>query len=236
MWAFNPPSYVREAITDHEVSYTQFNDRMDAEAHSHQVVLLYQDAKRKEKRQTSLPVGSVMSLVAAYKRTNAWATLSDNTKRTYNQLLTGVFKVRLGKSTKTIGEINAKTITPMMAEAIYEHLKAGVSEHRANHTVKVLRRVWQVCKRKQLVRSNPFREMGLRSLPDRLVLWEPEEVQALIEHADATGYWSIGTLVLLCYDLCQRPGDIRQLTWDSFSGDEFDFIQEKTKVRVTIPA
>lgn len=236
VWAFNPPSYVRETIKDHEVSYVQFNDRMDAEAHSHQVVELYQDTKRKEKRQTSLPVGSVMSLVAAYKRTNAWATLATNTKRTYNQLLTGVFKVRLGKSTKNIGEINAKTITPMMAEAIYEHLKAEVSEHRANHTVKVLRRVWQVCKRKQLVRSNPFREMGLRSLPDRLVLWEPDEVQTLISHADDMGYWSIGTIVLLCYDLCQRPGDIRQLTWDNFSGDEFDFIQEKTKVRVTIPA
>jgi len=236
VWAFNPPAYVRETITDCEISYIQFEDRIDAEDHSKQVVEMYSDAKRLEAKDVYLPIGSVMSLVASYKRTNAWSSLSDNTKRTYNQLLRGSFDVRLGQSNKNFGEMNAKNVAPMTAEHLYSHLKVNVSEHRANHTIKVLRRVWQVCKRKQLVRQNPFREMGLRSLPERIVLWEPEQVSDFIQYADEQGCWSAGTLALLCYDLCQRPGDMRQLLWQNYKDGHFDFVQEKTKVRVTIPA
>lgn len=236
VWAFNPPAYVRETITDCEISYVQFEDRIDAEEHSKQVSEMYFDAKRAEAKDVYLPIGSVMSLVAQYKRTNAWSSLSENTKRTYNQLLRGSFDVRLGQSNKNFGEMNAKNVAPMTAEQLYSHLKESVSEHRANHTIKVLRRVWQVCKRKSLVRQNPFREMGLRSLPERIVLWEPAQVEAFMKHADEQGCWSIGTLALLCYDLCQRPGDMRQILWQNYKDGHFDFVQEKTKVRVTIPA
>ena len=236
IWAFNPPAYVREQITEFDIGYLQFDDRLDAEDHSKEVVKLYTESKREEAKQTHLPIGSVMSLAANYKRTNAWTSLSDNTKRTYNQLLRGCFAVRLGKSNRTFGELNAKTVSPMMAEELYEHLKTHVSEHRANHTIKVLRRVWQICRKKSLVRKNPFSDMGLRSLPERIVLWEEDQVMQMIQVADHMGYWSIGTLVLLCYDLCQRPGDMRQLLWQNYKDGHFDFVQEKTKVRVTIPA
>lgn len=236
VWAFNPPAYVRETITDCEISYVQFEDRIDAEEHSKTVVQMFKDAKNAERKEVHLPIGSVMSLVGSYKRTNAWSSLSDNSKRTYNQLLKASFDVRLGQSNRTFGEMNAKNVSPMIAEALYSYLKESVSEHRANHTIKVLRRVWQVCKRKSLVRHNPFREMGLRSLPERIVLWEPQQVETFISYADEQGYWSIGTLALLCYDLCQRPGDMRQLLWQSYKDGHFDFVQEKTKVRVTIPA
>lgn len=236
VWAFNPPAYVRETITQHKITYVQFDNRVDAEEHSKLVQDLYLDVKKQEKAEIYLPIGSVMSLAASYKRTNAWSSLAVNTKRTYNQLLQGCFAVRLGQSTKTFGEMNAKNVSPMLAEQVYSYLKENVSEHRANHTIKVLRRVWQVCKRKSLVRHNPFREMGLRQLPERIILWEPEQVQAFIKHADESGYWSIGTMALLCYDLCQRPGDMRQLLWQNYKDGHFDLVQEKTKVRVTIPA
>jgi len=65
VWAFNPPAYVRETITDCEISYVQFEDRIDAEEHSKQVSEMYFDAKRAEAKNVYLPIGSVMSLVAA---------------------------------------------------------------------------------------------------------------------------------------------------------------------------
>ena len=46
----------------------------------------------------------------------------------------------------------------------------------------------------------------------------------------------MGTLAMLCYDLCQRPGDMRQLTWEQFDGESFDFYQEKTGVKIEIDA
>ena len=48
------------------------------------------------------------------------------------------------------------------------------------------------------------------------------------------GYWSIGTLALLCYDLCQRPGDMRQLKWGDFDGQTFEFRQEKTGTKIEV--
>ena len=234
-WAFNPPGYLREALAGHDIRYLQFPCRISAEDHSKQVVRLWEDHKRSEKQQAHVPLGSVLSLVSAYKRTNAWSSLSVNTKRTYNQILTGVYPVVLGGGSKPFGDLVAVNVTPMMAEKLYEHLKKSVSEHRANHTIKVLRRIWGIGKRKQVVRNNPFREMGLRNLPERVVLWEQEQVFAFIDKADEMGLHSIGTLVLLCYDLCQRPGDMRQITWAAYDGEEFDLVQEKTKVRVTIP-
>jgi len=236
VWSFNPPAYVREAITDHEIAYLQFESRQDAEDHAKMVSQMYQEVRRQEKSSLHIASGTVISLVASYKRTNAYISLSANTKRSYNQMLNGVFDIRLGKSSKTIGQMNAKHITPMIAEQIYTHLKDNISEHRANHSIKVLARVWGIAITKLLVRSNPFRNMGLRTLPSRTVLWEPEQVLHFIDHADSRGCWGIGTMALLCWDLCQRPGDMRQLTWGNYIDGAFDFVQEKTKVRMTIPA
>ena len=70
IWAFNPPAYVRETITGHEICYIQFEDRVDAEEHSKQVVEMYRDIKNREAKQTHLPIGSDMSLDAYYETTN----------------------------------------------------------------------------------------------------------------------------------------------------------------------
>jgi len=77
--------------------------------------------------------------------------------------------------------------------------------------------------------------MGLKGLDSRTVLWTPEQVSAFIKTADELGKHSLGTMALLCYDLCQRPGDMRQLTWSNFDGNSFRFIQEKTDTQVNIP-
>lgn len=49
-----------------------------------------------------------------------------------------------------------------------------------------------------------------------LSLWKPEQVQVFVEAADEMGYHSIGTLALLCFDLCERPGDMLDLTWHNY--------------------
>jgi integrase len=42
-------------------------------------------------------------------------------------------------------------------------------------------------------------------------------------------------MALMQYHLCQRPGDIRNMTWDNIEGDTIRFTQEKTQVQVTAP-
>lgn len=233
-WVYNPPAYVRAVVEN--ATFVTFDDRLDAEHHAKHVNLIYDDAKRAKKDKAYIDLGTVRGLISNYKQTNAWTSLSANSRRTYAMLLNKALEVRLGNSPVDFGEMHHANVKPMHSEQLYHYLKDNVSEHRANHTIKVLRRVWTISHKKGLVRINPFAQMGLRSLPDRVVLWEPDQVMQFIKTADDEGYWSVGTLALLCYDLCQRPGDMRQLRWDQFDGQVFDFVQEKTKERVTIPA
>lgn len=233
-WVYNPPGSLKALIGN--ATFVTFDERRDAEDHAKQVNALYEDAKARNSQKVYIDAGTVRGLVATYKKTAKWTALRDNSKIAYNMLFEKALDVRLGNSKVSVGEMHHTNFKSMHAEALYHYLKEHVSEHRANHTMKVMRCVWSVLAPKGLVKGNPFAKMGLRSLPDRIVLWEPEQVMHFIKTADEAGYWSIGTLALLCYDLCQRPGDMKRLTWAKFDGEYFDFVQEKTKERVTIPA
>jgi integrase len=233
-WVYNPPGALKALIGN--ATFVTFDDRRDAEDHAKHVNALYEDAKARDAQKIYIDAGTVRGLVATYKKTNAWTALRPNSKTTYTMLFEKALDVRLGNANVSIGEMHHSNFKAMHAEALYHFLKESVSEHRANHTMKVLRRVWNVAEKKGFVRGNPFAQMGLRGLPDRIVLWEPEQVMTFIKTADEAGYWSIGTLALLCYDLCQRPGDMKHLKWSNFDGHTFDFVQEKTRERVTIPA
>ena len=232
-WVVNPPKYVKEAIGAY---YEQFDDQSDASARAISIADQYSDFKRNVKRDIHIHEDTVAGLVSQYKKTNSWSKLAPNSKRTYNQLLRGVMRLRVGESSKLLQDTMVKHISVKHAEQIYSQLCKDRSMHRANHVCTVLRRIWTVGDRLGATKSNPFKNMGLRKTASRKTLWEPDQVQALISMSDEMGVSSLGTLALLCYDLCQRPGDMRQLTWDSLKDGIFVFEQEKTKVWVDIPA
>jgi len=232
-WDVSPPDDIQKAVG---MPFETFSNRNDAKAYAEAIADAYDHYKRTQKRQIYIDEHSVTGLVTAYKATNAWNKLSDNTKRTYNQLIQGVMVMRIGGSNTLLKDMLAANVKVRHAEAIYSQLCDQVSMHRANHTCKVLRRIWFVGKRLGSVQLNPFERMGLQKLPDREVLWEPEHVKDFIDAADFLGWPSIGTLALLCYDLCQRPGDMRQLQWSNYQDGIFSFKQEKTNTLVEIPA
>lgn len=233
VWAVNPPTNVREAL---EIGYEQYEDRIDAVKRSEEITQAYDAYKRGIKQEVYIKENSVQGLVAAYKRTNSWSKLSENTKRSYNQLLRDAMTLRLGNSPIIFGDMFSRNVKVEHAEMLYASLCESISTHRANHVCKVLRRIWFVGLRLGNVRVNPFQKMGLKTLESRTVLWSPQDVQKFIETADANNLWSIGTLALLCYDLCQRPGDMRQLKWSDYDNGIFKFNQEKTGTLVKIPA
>jgi integrase len=233
IWAVNPPTKVREAL---EIGYEQYEDRMDAIKRSDEIILAYEAFKRGVQKDVYVKENSVQGLVSAYKRTNSWTKLSVNTKRSYNQLLRDAMHLRLGHSPTVLGEMFSRNVKVEHAELLYTSLCESISPHRANHVCKVLRRVWFVGLRLGKVRFNPFQKMGLKKLESRTVLWSPEQVSHFIDTADKNNLSSIGTLALLCYDLCQRPGDMRQLMWSDYDQGVFKFKQEKTGTLVRIPA
>lgn len=233
VWIVNPPRAVRDALG---VGYEQFEVRQDAVRRASQVADAYQAHKRGQERSIRIAEDSVEGLIAFYKSTNEWRKLKPNSVSFYSLMFRSSCELRLGQSNVNFGGMIARNITPTHADKIFTTLKSKVSEHRAVSVIKVLRKVWFVGKRHGKVQINPFERMGLQGLPSRTVMWEPEQVDKFIAKADEMGLQSVGTIVMLAYHMCQRPGDMRQLKWENYSDGTFDFYQEKTGVHVQIPA
>lgn len=230
-WAFNPNQSVRKALG---YKYKSFQNKRDAELMCRQVAAEFNLYQRKKAQNVKVDEESVLGLINFYKTTYEWQKLAENSKIHYNLLFRTATEFSVGNANKTFGELDAQSITATKADALYTQILKAFSPHRAVHVVKVLRKVWNEGFRHDRVRANPFSNMRIPDLPARTVLWEPEQVHTLISKADEMGFPSIGTLTLLCYDLCSRPGDMRQLTWGSYDGIYMEYIQEKTKTRLSV--
>ena len=252
-YVVNPPDYVKHALKDTEieigstvykVEYHQFegNEYEKARAVACSISDKYIDHKRKDKRKVYIQEDSAYGLVAAYKKTASWDNLAVNSKKYYKFVLNRTLTLHIGNSRNVFGDMLSRNITVAQAEELIAQIKKNTSPHAANAACSILRKTWNVGDRLGYVKTCPFKNMGLRATADRTFVWAEEQVFKFIDTADEMGMRSIGTLALLCYDLCQRPGDMRQLTWANLGPDPenqneqlFSFEQEKTKTWVEIP-
>jgi integrase len=137
-----------------------------------------------------------------------------------------------------IGNYNVETIDYNKSETLYERLKLDVSIHRAVYTCRILRRIWNKAIRAGYASLNPFAAMGLPQTEKRTVRWSPEQINAAYKEALNMGFPSLGLLILLCFDLGQRPGDMRKLAHHNYNPHNhvFTFVQEKTKTLIQVKA
>jgi integrase len=235
VWVCNPSDYAREHVG---ATYEQFNSREEAAAHCKMIMRAVEEFERTREKQFKLDRETVDALFHFYTQHKAFKTKSDNTKRTYRFLYKTVAHIRIGQSNAPFGQVLARSVDAEMADKVYDAVRENYSVHRANGVCKILRRIWFTGRRGFLAPNsvNPFAQMGLTDTPPRIVLWEPEQVAEFIDQADEQGLYSIGTLALMCYDLCQRPGDMRKVTWSQYSDGIFTFTQEKTKAKIEIEA
>ena len=152
--------------------------------------------------------------------------------QTYNHLITGLNKVHLRINNGPFTDMLASNVRKDHVQKLYAYLRDNVSSHRARHTIKFLKLVWNVCEDNDKLKGNPWKVIKLDSDTICDILWTERQVDRFIETADKMGFPSVGTLAMLCYDLCQRPGDMRQLKWENFDGETFVFTQEKTKTEI----
>ena len=233
-YIFNPPNYVKAATG---AVYTLFLTRKEAHAHANSIAAAYWDYKAKARNDSIyIDENTVEGLMAHYRTTEAWKLLADNSKRSYDLMMRNSCSIRVGSSNINFGHMLAKNVTVELADKFKETMLKHKGRHRANACCKVMRRVFNVALRHSRVRANPFIMQNLKSTPPRVVLWEPEHIDTFIKKADEMDRWSVGTIALLCYELCQRPGDMRQLKWGNYVNGVFSFTQEKTKVDMEIEA
>lgn len=233
LWVVNPAQHLKDAVG---ARYDQFELLDEANAYAQDILDAYADYKRGIKREVRAAMASVDGLFEYYRSTKDYKELKNNSKRMYHTMIQQASLLHVGRSNVRFGEMKATSVDPELVDKLYDQVKEVKSLHRATTMCKVLRKVWFVGLRAGRVKSNPFQKMGLKKLDDRTVLWEPEQVAKFIETADEIGMQSIGTMALLCYDLCQRPGDMRQVKWNNYRNGVFTFFQEKTNTEVNIPA
>jgi integrase len=122
------------------------------------------------------------------------------------------------------------------ANALWLHIQDTVSTHKANHTFKVLRLIWNQGVRGDRAKSNPFALIKLPALPARKVMWDLEQLRGMINYCDEQGYPSMGTMLTVCFEFCQRPVDVRKMKWAHIDGRTgvSNFIQQKTGKQMSI--
>lgn len=234
IWVFNPPETIKAVV--HGAEYQQFDTKHAADQHAMTVLDAYDDYKRTQSGTVHIIPDTVNGLIAYYKTTPAYAKLKPNSKRSYILMINTASKFVMDGSNTPFGSLKVSTVTPSHADNLYTQIARDFSKHRATHVCKVLRKVFFAGQRAGKARNNPFSRMSLSNLPDRTVMWEKSDVNRFIAAADKLGMHSVGTLALLGYHLCQRPGDMRQLKWSNISSDGFvSFVQEKTGTMIDVP-
>ena len=110
------------------------------------------------------------------------------------------------------------------------------SAHKANHCFKLLKRMWKVAMKAGYAKSNVFREIELPELPNRQVMWDIDQLNGMIKFCDDEGYPAMGTMLTMCYEFCQRPGDVRMMKWANIDGRTgvSNFKQQKTGAQMAI--
>lgn len=133
-----------------------------------------------------------------------------------------------------IGNYDIENVTHTRVDTAYNNIKTTVSLHRAIYSAKVMSKIWNRAIRQGHATFNPFSSMGLPKLKSRPTKWTIEQINAFYVETVRRQIPSLGLLVLLCFDMGQRPGDMRKLRFSNIDNGWVNFIQEKTKTRMSI--
>lgn len=178
---------------------------------------------------------TVDSLFNFYTQTEEYRNLKPSSKRAYQLMMRTASELRIENINKRFGLIAVNQINRTTVRHFTNTIRDAISHHRAFHTVKVMRLIWYAAIREDRLDNNPWQKHKITAPEDRSVEWKSSEVQHFVDACDKRGLHSLGTMALMCYRMCQRPGDVRQLKWENLIEDVFVFHQEKTGTHMTIP-
>ena len=149
----------------------------------------------------------VTDLINLYYQSNDFNMLRTNTKVDYRYFLTVLHQ--------SLGTRKYELVTSKMAKATYEEwVKRGVSF--ANHAATCASRVYNYAIKMEHTYQNPWSKIERYTTPQRKVVWQHGDVIKFLDTAYSDyEYRSIGLIVQMAYEWCQRLGDMRTLQWDN---------------------
>jgi integrase len=165
------------------------------------------------------------SLIDEYYLSFDFKSLRDETKVQYQYFLGVVLDTKIGDAQK-LGSINFSDITTKMAKISYEQwCERGI--HLANHVMSVARVVYNYGIHMEHCTINPFSSIKRRTPIARKVVWSRNDVKAYLDVAYSDFYTrSLGLIVHMAYEWCQRLGDMRVIKWSNL-----DLVEKKMHIQ-----
>jgi integrase len=209
------------------------------------LVTAYADA---HKARTKPAIGTLHSLIAAYRATGEFTKLGERTKKDYQRFL-GVIEQRFGSlPIAALSEPQARGLFKTWRDQIAsaptldatqraELKKAGKSapiagDRQADYAWGVLARVLSVAKDRGTIPTNPCERGGRLYEVDRAeVIWLPDNIKAFGEAAPD----ELRFALVLALWTGQRQGDLINLKWSQYDGTYLRVRQGKRKARVLLP-
>jgi integrase len=226
-YRFNPPqSLVDEGVVK-RVQYASDADvRKFAKQHNKAI-----DDWRTEMASVIQIKGSskVSDLIDYYYESNDFNMLRDSTKVDYKYFLSVLHQ--------TMGKRKYEAVTSKVAKQAYEvWVKRGISF--ANHTATCASRVYNHAIQMECATQNPWTNIKRKTQPQRKTVWTHENVVGFLDEAyKEFDYRSVGLIVQMAYEWCQRLGDMRTLQWSNLdlSTQRLTLEQSKRRADVSLP-
>jgi integrase len=130
------------------------------------------------------------------------------------------------------------TITTVMCQHFYDKMVTGGIIASNNDSLSIYRLVFSYAVRRGYINVNPFTLVKPLSYKKRKFVWSRRDVKKFISTAFSKWKWrSIGIIAYCAYELGQRIGDMRLLTWDSINLETgvVTLTQSKRGAKVEIP-
>lgn len=123
--------------------------------------------------------------------------------------------------------------TPKAQKAYDKWAERGVQF--ANHTQAVASKFYNYAIQRGYAQANPFRSLSKRAHKPRKVVWTREDITQFLNTAYGEFKWrSVGLIVQMSYEWCQRLGDMRTLTWEQYDSDAGVLYLEQSKRRAKV--
>ena len=164
---------------------------------------------------------TVDDLVSFYFESNDFKMLREKTQKDY--------KYFLSKMQQVVGKKEYKSITSRMAKHMYEDwVTHGVSY--ANHICSACITLYNYALHMEYVDVNPFSAVKKKTVKQRKVVWTTDQIKQFLDYAYSSWeHRSVGLIVHMAYEWCQRVGDMRLLKWDNIDMSSRRLMLEQSK-------
>jgi integrase len=174
----------------------------------------------------------LQELIAEYYASLDYRSLSVSSQRDYKYCINALLATTVRG--KAVSKMYLKSMDSPRAQACYNGwAERGVPF--ANHTHAVASKLYNFAIQLGHTDTNPFSKVSKRAHKARKVVWTREHINLFLNTAYGRFRWrSVGLIVQMAYEWCQRLGDMSHLTWDMYDADARVLYLEQSKRRAKV--